>query len=81
MYASPGCLASHFGKGEMIFGEKMEGTSTIITITRFLVARGGPEIANPSRTESILRDGSLEDPQLYVEGKMLLLLHFSREFL
>ena len=28
-----------------------------------LVARGGPERANPARTEATLRDGSLGDPQ------------------
>ncbi len=28
-----------------------------------LVARGGPETANPARTGETLGDGSLEDPQ------------------
>ena len=40
-----------------------EGSSIIITITSVLVARGGPERANPARTGDTLRDGSLGDLQ------------------
>ena len=41
--------------------EKAWEGSSIIT-TSVLVARGGPERANPARTGDTLRDGSLEDP-------------------